>query len=123
MRPGDLALPHRDAAGQLRQIFAEPDREDQPLRFAEFTGIVEAYGPTAQLAQRRDIGRHPGKAVRGDLLFVETAGIDRAVAHHPAGKIATRPRQQRLGRIERGGGGGQKLHRRRSKSGAIIARC
>ena len=69
-----LALAHGDAAGDLRQVFAEGGGQQQPLHLAEALLGLEPRAPAEHLAQRLDVGREPGQAVRGGLRRVEAAG-------------------------------------------------
>ncbi len=72
-QPHDLALAHRNAAEDLREIFAEPDADEQLLDLAEAAGRMHALGIGGELADRLDIGREPGEPVGGALLAVEDA--------------------------------------------------
>ena len=75
----DLVLAHRNAAGDLREIFAEGRRHDQLFDFAEALFMLERARPAHHLAQRFDIGREPGEPVRGALLAIERRRVDAAV--------------------------------------------
>ncbi len=61
-RTGEFALRHRDAAGELSEIFAIGGFEDQGLGFAERAGAVEPQCPVADLAQTFDRRCDPGEA-------------------------------------------------------------
>jgi hypothetical protein len=61
---GGFALAHRDAAGDLVQVFAKADLQDQRLHLAE-PARGQPPGPGIQLTQRLDIGGQPGAAPRG----------------------------------------------------------
>ena len=50
LRPGHLALAHRDAAPELGQVLAETDLQDQPLGLAEGAGRQQPLGPEVELA-------------------------------------------------------------------------
>ena len=63
-RADDLDLRHRDAAGELGEVLAEADLQDQPLDLAEAPGGVEAAGPAGELAQALGI-RSPSRRGRG----------------------------------------------------------
>ena len=80
-RAHDLALAHRNAALDLREVFADPDLDDQFLDLAERAGIVHPLGVGRELAHRFDIGGEPGKSVRGALLAVEQP-VDRTIFDH-----------------------------------------
>ena len=72
--PHDLALAHRNAAEDLRQIFAGADAHQKLFDLAETARSPSCRSRIGgELAQRLDIGREPGEAVRGALLAVERA--------------------------------------------------
>ena len=77
-RSHDLDLADGDATLQLGEIFAESRLQDQLLEFA----VVPGLGPAPHLAQRRDIGRDPGKAVGRELLAFQQSRIDLALGRH-----------------------------------------
>ena len=97
----DFRLRHRDAAGELRQIFAERDPQDQRFRLAEFAGLVEARRPSPDLAQRLDIGRHPGEAVYRGLLAVDQRRVECAARRHKLGDMRPRLPQNRFRSAQR----------------------
>ena len=104
-RPHDLALAHRNAALDLREILADPDLDDELFDLAEAAGRVHALGVGRELADRFDVGGQPGQPVGRALLAVEDAadgvGLDAdALAHGPH-----RIRQQPFG--HQGGFAGQ----------------
>lgn len=101
-RAGDLALAHRNAAGQLRQVFAGADLEDQRLHLAEAARLGQPERPGMQLAEALDIGRHPGQRMGGRLIRLE-----RGIGDAPAGADARR--QPRLRGGEEGAGRGDGL--------------
>ncbi len=70
-RPRGLPLAHRDAAGDLGEVFAEADLKDQRLHLAEPAFGFKAKRPGAQLLQRLDIGGEPGQRVGGELMLFE----------------------------------------------------
>ena len=53
------------------------------------------------LAQRLDIGREPGEAVRGMLVALQPPGIETAARRYQRAHPLGRPREQRFGGIER----------------------
>ena len=77
----DLALAHRNAAGDLRKIFRERDLENQRLDLAQLSGVFEPPRPAEHLAQGLDIGRDPGKAVRLVLRVIDATRFGDAHAH------------------------------------------
>ena len=77
-RPHDLDLADGDAALELGEIFAIGRLQDQTFEFA----ARARFGPAPHLAQRRHIGRDPGKAVRGELLTLQQLRIDLALRRH-----------------------------------------
>ena len=81
----DLALAHRNAADDLRQIFAGADADQKLFDFAEIPDRRKPLHVGRKLTQRLDIGREPGQAVGGALLAIERARDRAAVAHHPLG--------------------------------------
>ncbi len=72
-QPHDLALAHRNAADDLREIFAGADAHQEFLGFAEAAHLRHALRIGGKLAQRLDIGREPGKAMGRPLFAVEDA--------------------------------------------------
>ena len=78
----DLALVHRDAAENLREIFAERDADRGLLDFAEAAGRQHAVGIGDELAHGLHIGREPGEAVRGALLALKDALDDAPIDRH-----------------------------------------
>ena len=78
VQPHDLALAHHHAAEELRGIFGGADLREQRLHLAEAAFVRHAAGIARHLAQRLDIGRDPGKAVRGVLLALERLAVDLA---------------------------------------------
>jgi len=72
--PDEFQLAHRDAPGELVQIFAEADLQDQPFHLAKTSVGVETEGPSLQLAQCLGIGRHPGKPVGQRLVCLHQRG-------------------------------------------------
>ncbi len=99
-RAHDLALAHREAARDLRQVFAEADLQDQPLNFAEALRLMQALGPGEQLRQGGRIGRKPGEAMGGELRTVEGGGVDLAAGSDPRGDGAARGFDDGLGGVE-----------------------
>ena len=85
-RAHDLALTHRDAARDLRQEFADPDRDHQLLRFAQRAGVMGALGKGGHLTDAFDIGGEPGQPVGGALLALEQpldgVGVDSDARTH-----------------------------------------
>ena len=79
----DLALVHRQAAGELAQIFVRQQLGGQGVglakRFLRRCGGVERPGPVGGLAQGLGIGRCPGQAVGDMLLRVECGAIQPAL--------------------------------------------
>src|SRR5260370_2713024 len=67
LRPRELALGHRDPAGELGEVFTIANLEDQRLDFAEHAALVEPHRPIPDLPQRLDIARHPGARMAGAL--------------------------------------------------------
>ena len=65
LRPRELALSHRDAARQLRKIFAISGFEDTLGLCLSYCTVVEPPGPLANLAQPLDRGRDPGQRMAG----------------------------------------------------------
>ena len=95
-RAHHLALAHRNAAGHLRQEFAEPDAHEQLFQLAEAAGLAHALRVGGKLADRLDIGRKPRQPVRGALLAVEQIAGNAAVLAHPLADRPGRIREQRF---------------------------
>jgi hypothetical protein len=80
-QPDDLALAHRNAADDLRQIFAGADADQKLLDLAE---IVRRRKPSRigrELPQRFGVGCEPGQTMGGALLAVERTRIGLAIPH------------------------------------------
>ena len=77
--PQDLALAHRNAAGDLGDVFAESDADDQFFEFAETTDLGHARRIGRELAHGLDISRKPGEPVRGALLRIEALARNTAI--------------------------------------------
>ena len=107
-RPRHLALAHRDAAAQLRQVFAEADLQDELLRLAQPPLAREAARPGVEFVQRLHIGRRPGEAMGGGLMGLQRLGLDLAGDADPVGQgrahraqMAVERRQDRSGQAQR----------------------
>ncbi len=75
----DFALVHRDAAENLREIFAKADAGQQLFGLAEPAFAAQALGVGSELLDRLDVSREPGEAVGGVLLGFELARTQLAV--------------------------------------------
>ena len=95
--PHDLALAHGNAARDLREIFAEPDLDEEFLDLAERAGVMQPLGIGRELADRLDIGREPGEAMGGALLAIEQALDRMALDRDPRAHGRDRVAQHRLG--------------------------
>ena len=82
-----LDLAHGNAAGDLREVFAEGGGEQQLLDLAEAAFAVEPRAPAQHLAQALDGGREPGEAVRRMLCVVDAAGRCHCRAHADLGRL------------------------------------
>ncbi len=69
----DFALAHRDAAENLREIFAGADANQQFFDFAEAASLGHAGGIARKLTNRFDISRKPGIAMRCVLFALDRA--------------------------------------------------
>ena len=94
--PHDLALAHGDATEDLGQIFPGPDAHQKFLDLAEIFGRHQPLRIGRELPDGLDIGREPGKAVRGALLAIEHAGHRATLDRHPVGDCTARVREQGL---------------------------
>ena len=92
--PHHLALAHRDAARNLRDIFSEPDANEQLLGLAKRSLAGHARGIGGKLTHRLRIGREPGEPMGGALLAVEQAADDMAFHRHPLAHFGRRVGQQ-----------------------------
>ncbi len=81
-QPDDLALAHRDAAEDLRGVFAGADPDRVILDGAVAVLGLQPLAIGLQLAQRHDIGGEPGEAVGGMLLGLEPRRRNLAVDQH-----------------------------------------
>ncbi len=87
--PREFPLRHGNAAGELGEIFAKGGFEDQGLDLPELSAFVEAHRPVPHLAQRLDIGRHPGQRMGGQLFGGEALGFDVAPGLPPGATRTT----------------------------------
>ena len=69
----DLALAHRNAAENLREIFADADLRQQGFGFAEAALSRMRARIGGHFLDRLDIGREPGEAVGGVLLALRSS--------------------------------------------------
>ena len=102
---GDLDLRHRDAAGELGEVLAGADLQDQALGFAEPACGLEAGGPGGELADGFGISRDPGEAVGGELVRLERGGGEAAAAGDAGGEAGAGGGDEGAGGL--GGGGGE----------------
>ena len=89
MRTDDFTLTHGDAARDLAEVFAEACLYDQTLDFTQLAFALHPRGVGMQLAKRLHIGRHPGKAVRGELFLFEKGCAHAAFLAHFFGDSST----------------------------------
>src|SRR5690606_33539669 len=75
----DLAERHRNAARNLRKIFAEAGLQDELLQLAEIAFARKVAGPVERFAHRFDIGCKPGETMRRILIGVHERGADPAL--------------------------------------------
>ena len=66
-----------------REIFAEPDADEELLDLAERAARLHALGVGRELAHRLDVGRKPGEPVGRPLLAVEQTADDVAFDRDP----------------------------------------
>ena len=99
-RPHQFALAHRNAADDLREIFAERDAHEVFLDLAERAGRDHPFGIGGELAHGLHIGGEPGQPMGGALLAVEQAAVRLAGDNHPLAHLGHGVGQQG---IERGG--------------------
>ena len=97
----DLALAHRDAAGDLRQIFAGTDADQKLFDLAEGAGSRQPLRIGSELTQRLEVSGEPGQAMGRALLAIERARIGAAVAHHTLGDRAAGVGEQSFDGIDR----------------------
>ena len=100
-RADDFTLAHWNAAEQLDQIFAKRDPNRVLLDLAQPFGRAHALDIGDKLADRLDIGRQPGQAMRCPLLPHEQALDDAAVDRHAPAHADAGVGQERLGRLHR----------------------
>ena len=65
---------HRQAAGQLIEVFGEAKLQQQGVKFTQGAGRLQALGPAQHLFQGSVIGRDPGVAMGGVLFGFEQFG-------------------------------------------------
>src|SRR5262249_32980121 len=82
-----LALAHGNAAGKLRQIFAEGSTGKQPLHLGEPLLRFEPPDPGQHLAQGLSVGRPPGAPVRGRSCAADPASTFDELAPPRFGKM------------------------------------
>ncbi len=94
----DLALAHRQSAGELPQVLAERRLQHQGLEFAELAVRLETTAPADHLVQGLAVGGCPGEAVRARLLLLQrVAGVGGCCGEHAA-QFALDAVEQRAGR-------------------------
>jgi hypothetical protein len=100
-KAGELLLVHRDAAGDLAEIFAERDLDQKLLGFAEAARPLQPLGVAGEASQGLGIGGKPGKRMQPVLL-----GIDGVSHDAPVGRDIARDRGAGLGKnlLDRGAG-------------------
>ena len=82
--PHHLALAHRNAARNLRDIFPEPDADEEFLRFRRSVPLAgHPFGVGGELTHGLDIGREPGQPMGRALLAIEQPAVDVAFDRHP----------------------------------------
>ena len=81
-RTEDLALVHRQPAGQLAEVFVGQKLRRKRLGLAEPSLGIERPRPGGRLAQRLGIGRRPGQTVGRVLFGVEQPAVQPPVALH-----------------------------------------
>jgi hypothetical protein len=97
----ELILAHGNAAGDLRQVFAEADTDQVFLKFAECAAADHSLGVGGDLAHRLDIRGEPGQAVRGALLAVEEPADRVALHNNPLAHLGDGIREQGIERRDR----------------------
>ncbi len=118
MQAQDFALAHRDAAGDLGQIFAKGDLVDQLFDFAEFAVSLQALGPFLHLLQRLGVCREPCKAMGGGLVFFDQLAGDAIAVCHDRTHSVFGAAKDIFDR--RKGGGGE--HRQIGQNWALVQR-
>ena len=98
----DLALVHRQAAGQLAEVFVRQELGRQGLGLAEAAVGVQGPRPGRGLPQGLGVGRRPGQAVGGMLFGVEEVPVEPSLALHAPEDRGLQRRNQRAG-LEGGG--------------------
>ena len=96
----DFALAHRNAAENLREIFAKADQRQQRLGLAEAAFAAQARGIGGHFADRLDIGGEPGEAMRGALFALDQRGAQPAAFADPRAHAGDGLREQRFDRGE-----------------------
>ncbi len=71
---GEFLLVHRDAAGDLGQVFAKRDLDEKLLGLAEPAGLLEPLGVAREAAQGLGVGDEPGQRMQPVLLGVDHPG-------------------------------------------------
>ena len=99
--PHDFPLRQDDAAGQLRQIFAEGCLQDEPVEVRERIRGVEPLRPAQHFAKACDISRNPGESVGGELVTLQRGRVGSAGGLHARRDAAARFVQVGPGRVER----------------------
>ena len=82
-KPHHLRLAHRDAAKDLRRIFAHADLRQQRFHLAEAACFGQALRIGRHLLDRFGVGGKPGQAVAGVLLTLDPIRVERAVFRDP----------------------------------------
>ncbi len=82
-KPHHLRLVHRDAAEDLRRIFAHADLGQQRFHLAEAAVRRQALRIRRHLLDGFGVGGKPGQAMAGVLLALDEIGVERAVLRDP----------------------------------------
>jgi hypothetical protein len=97
-------LAHRDATGDLGEVFADTDPDDIVLGVAELAAGDHALRIGNKLTHGFDIGREPRKTVGGALLAVEQPVHDVTFDDDPLAQLGGRVLQQGFDRRHRRAG-------------------
>ena len=95
-RAHELALVHRNAAKDLREIFAEANARQQVFGLAESARLAHAPRIGGHLADRLHISREPGEAMHRMLLGLHLRGRQRALLRDAQPHGGDRIEMQRL---------------------------
>ncbi len=95
-KPHHLRLAHRDAAQNLRRIFANAGLREQRFHLAEAASLGQALRIGRHLLDGLGVGGKPSEAVAGVLFALDRLRVERAIPRDPGADRRRSPPQKLL---------------------------